>query len=69
MFVLFLLLQGISGNLFSQESTLVKKLIGNEKKLEEWKDDRFGMFIHWGPITLKGTEISWSRGVEVPVDE
>ena len=69
MFVLFLLLQGISGNLFSQESTLVNKLIGNEKKLEEWKDDRFGMFIHWGPVTLKGTEISWSRGVEVPVDE
>ena len=26
-----------------------------------WKDARFGMFIHWGPISLKGTEISWSR--------
>ena len=24
---------------------------------------RFGMFIHWGPISLKGTEISWSRAV------
>ena len=20
-----------------------------------------GMFIHWGPVSLKGTEISWSR--------
>jgi alpha-L-fucosidase len=27
------------------------------------------MFIHWGPVTLKGTEIGWSRGREVPVDE
>ncbi len=28
---------------------------------------RFGMFIHWGPVTLKGTEIGWSRGNQVPV--
>ena len=45
------------------------KPIGNEKKIEEWKDARFGMFIHWGPVTLKGTEIGWSRGSEVPVEE
>jgi len=38
-------------------------------KLEWWKDARFGMFIHWGPVSLKGTEISWSRGKEVPVEE
>ncbi len=29
---------------------------------------RFGMFIHWGPVTLKGTEIGWSRGNQVPVE-
>ena len=23
-----------------------------------WEDARFGMFVHWGPIALKGTEIS-----------
>jgi len=27
-----------------------------------WREARFGMFIHWGPVSLKGTEISWSRG-------
>ncbi len=27
------------------------------------------MFIHWGPVGLKGTEIGWSRGREVPVAE
>ena len=26
-----------------------------------WQEARFGMFIHWGPVSLKGTEISWSR--------
>ncbi len=41
----------------------------NKQKLEEWKDARFGMFIHWGPVSLKGTEIGWSRGREIPVEE
>lgn len=36
-------------------------------KLEWWKDARFGMFIHWGSVSLKGTEIGWSRGREMPV--
>ena len=27
------------------------------------------MFIHWGPVSLKGTEISWSRGYQVPIEE
>lgn len=39
----------------------------HDAKLEWWKDARFGMFIHWGPISLKGTEIGWSRGREIPV--
>ncbi|MBN2632387.1 MAG: alpha-L-fucosidase [Bacteroidales bacterium] len=42
---------------------------GHEEKLEWWKDARFGMFIHWGPVSLKGTEIGWSRGQEIPVGE
>jgi len=29
--------------------------------LQWWARARFGMFIHWGPVSLKGTEISWSR--------
>ena len=27
-----------------------------------WGDARFGLFTHWGPVSLKGTEIGWSRG-------
>jgi alpha-L-fucosidase len=34
----------------------------NQAEFKEWQDMHFGMFIHWGPVSLKGTEISWSRG-------
>lgn len=29
--------------------------------MKDFMDKRFGMFIHWGPVTLRGTEIGWSR--------
>jgi alpha-L-fucosidase len=31
------------------------------KLIRQWQDMRFGMFVHWGPVSLKGTEIGWSR--------
>jgi alpha-L-fucosidase len=31
------------------------------ERLQWWAEARFGLFIHWGPVSLKGTEISWSR--------
>ena len=37
--------------------------------IQRWRDARFGMFIHWGPVSLKGTEIGWSRGNQIPVEE
>ena len=32
-------------------------------------DQRFGLFIHWGPVSLRGTEIGWSRGIQVATQE
>src|SRR5262249_30760463 len=32
-----------------------------QARLAWWREARFGMFIHWSPISIKGTEISWSR--------
>ncbi|MGD9126434.1 MAG: alpha-L-fucosidase, partial [Planctomycetia bacterium] len=29
--------------------------------IEAWRQLKFGLFIHWGPVSLKGTEIGWSR--------
>ncbi|HKJ78357.1 MAG TPA: alpha-L-fucosidase, partial [Prolixibacteraceae bacterium] len=46
-----------------------KKQTTNEELLKEFMDMKFGMFVHWGPVSLKGTEIGWSRGREVPVEE
>lgn len=34
-----------------------------------WRDARLGLFIHWGPVSLRGTEIGWSRGAQVPEAE
>lgn len=34
--------------------------------MDDFMSKRFGMFIHWGPVTLRGTEIGWSRNNEVP---
>ncbi|HOX59070.1 MAG TPA: alpha-L-fucosidase [Candidatus Paceibacterota bacterium] len=36
----------------------------DSERLQWWRDARFGLFIHWGPVSLKGTEIGWSRGGE-----
>jgi len=35
-------------------------------RVKWWTDARFGMFIHWGPISLKAAEISWSRANSNP---
>ena len=35
-----------------------------EDRLGWWRESRFGMFIHWGPVSIKGIEISCPRGGE-----
>lgn len=45
------------------------KLTTHPEAIKEFQNWRFGMFIHWGPVSLKGTEIGWSRGREVPIHE
>ena len=35
--------------------------VSKNDRLKWWQDARFGMFIHWGPVTRFGGEISWSR--------
>ena len=45
----------------SVSSTKAASSPANAQRLEWWREARFGMFIHWGPVALKGTEISWSR--------
>ncbi len=33
-------------------------------QIEKWQAMRFGMFIHWGPVSISGKEIGWSRASE-----
>ncbi|MCJ7675749.1 MAG: alpha-L-fucosidase [Sedimentisphaerales bacterium] len=35
-----------------------------EQDIQQWRQMKFGLFIHWGAVSLKGTEIGWSRGGE-----
>jgi alpha-L-fucosidase len=51
---------------FAQETETKEQ---REARMAWWRDARFGMFIHWGPVSLKGTEIGWSRGDGVSLDE
>ena len=43
---------------FASEDGLAAK----PQVVESWKDMRFGMFLCWGPVSLTGEEIGWSRG-------
>lgn len=36
--------------------------------IARWQDKRFAMFIHWGPVSLTGQEIGWSRGAQTPIE-
>jgi alpha-L-fucosidase len=38
----------------------------NVQSLQHWREARFGMFIHWGPVSLTEKEISWSRANSNP---
>jgi len=65
--------------LFLASVVLLIGRVGAEVQLREeepmvndlrwFTEARFGLFIHWGPVSLTGTELSWSRGAHVPIDE
>ena len=56
LFCLLLALSGLAA--FSAETNSPAT---TNARLAWWREARFGMFIHYGPVTLTGQEISWSR--------
>lgn len=52
-----------------EEPAAADPLYQQPEAIEAWKDLRFGMFICWGPVTLTGHEVGWSRGRETPIEE
>ena len=59
---LFVFLSIYEPGLAQTDSLLQAAAVNREARLQWWREARFGMFIHWGPVSLVGTEISWSRG-------
>jgi alpha-L-fucosidase len=62
----------ISKNALAQKTgggELNPGIFTNEKSLENFKNLRFGLSIHWGPNVIAEKEISWSRGKETPQAE
>jgi len=51
------------------ESTKLKFTRASAEAIQRWRELRLGMFIHWGPVSLRGTEIGWSRGNGVTVED
>lgn len=50
------------GNPLMPKETAAQKA----ERMKWFVEGRFGLFIHWGPVSLKGTEISWSRAQTNP---
>lgn len=40
-----------------------------EHSQKKWQDMRVGLSVHWGPSSLGGKEIGWSRGTQIPKEE
>ena len=36
--------------------------------LKSWQEMRFGLFINWGPVSISGQRIGWSRGSPTPIE-
>lgn len=53
--ILTLLLACFGFQVFSQNQMPLSE------RLKWWQDSKMGLFIHWGPVSLIGKEISWSR--------
>jgi len=51
-------------NIYAQESLDAEKsdiVYQKDPKLDWFRNAKFGLFIHWGPSSVNGTEIGWSR--------
>lgn len=60
----FIYLPGLStlhASLDEREDRATEPQPASEQQMRWWRDAKFGLFIHWGPASLSGAEISWGR--------
>jgi alpha-L-fucosidase len=39
-----------------------------DARMQWWRDAKFGLFLHWGPVSLSGKELGWGRYANRPWD-
>src|SRR5512136_2636478 len=39
-----------------------------DARMQWFRDAKFGMFLHWGPVSLSGKELGWGRNANRPWD-
>ena len=45
----------------AQRPNWADKSVSSQRRLDWWRDAKFGMFVHWDPSSLAMSEISWSK--------
>ena len=60
---------GLADRIQAQDRPQAAEYHPAAESIAKWRKMRFGMFIHWGPVAIKGTEIGWSRARQVPKEE
>ncbi len=49
------------GGLLAAEPPAATASPAADTRIGWWRDAKFGMFVHWGPASVSGKEISWAR--------
>jgi len=77
--VLLAMVAGVQGVAFAQATNAAPVDLSAVPQLHEtpeqhvarmqwFRDAKFGMFLHWGPVSLSGRELSWGRNAKRPWD-
>jgi alpha-L-fucosidase len=63
--ICFLVISGCSNTTVNPEK-ITEQTNAFNKRVKWFRDAKFGVILHWGPISILGREISWSRDGERP---
>jgi len=67
--VLFLLVAVSAAETEQRRGSAAPQPAAPPEAVARWQDMKFGLFLTWGPVSLKGKELGHSRGREIPIEE
>ncbi len=59
--VMLVAASSVSCHAATDETSVEENTGKGSSKMDWWLNDKFGMFIHWGPSSVAGVEIGWAR--------